>query len=114
MTTDTVRRRDRQVACAWCGREIVDSTMGRRRKYCRQSCRQRAYEQRTLTAGTDIPDDAVILRPDEVADLADRLFELRCAAEDLQTAVGENADPTTLGELASTVLELAVAAERVR
>ncbi|GED97977.1 hypothetical protein [Gordonia crocea] len=114
MTADTQRRRDRQVACAWCGREIEDSTLGRRRKYCRQSCRQRAYEQRTLTAGTNIPDDAVILRPDEVRDLADRLFELRCAAEDLRTAVAEDADSATLAGLADVVVDLAVAAERVR
>lgn len=115
MTTETGRRHDRRVACAWCGRPIVDdSTLGRRRKYCRQSCRQRAYEQRTLTVGTDIPDDAVIMRPDEVADLADRLFELRCAAEDLQTALVENADSVTLRGLADTVVELAAAAERVR
>lgn len=64
--------------------------------------------------GTDIPDDAVIMRPDEVADLADRLFELRCAAEDLQTALVENADSVTLRGLADTVVELAAAAERVR
>lgn len=114
MTAETARRRDQQVACVWCGREIADSTLGRRRKYCRQSCRQRAYEQRTLTAGTSIPDDAVILRPDEVRDLADRLFELRCAAEDLQTAVGEDVDATTLHALAQSVVDLAVAAERVR
>lgn len=114
MTADTARRRDRPVACAWCGREIVDSTLGRRRKYCCQSCRQRAYEQRTLIAGTNIPDDAVILRPADVRELADRLFELRCAAEDLQTAVAEGADPATLGELAQSVVDLAVAADRVR
>ncbi|GAB11242.1 hypothetical protein GOARA_065_00360 [Gordonia araii NBRC 100433] len=114
MTTDTARRRTREASCAWCGREIVDSSLGRRRKYCRQSCRQRAYEQRTLTAGTSIPDDAVILRPEEVRDLADRLFELRCAAEDLRTALSEDADGATLAELADAVLEHAAAAERVR
>lgn len=64
--------------------------------------------------GTDIPDDAVIMRPEEVADLADRLFELRCAAEDLRTAVVEDADAVTLSGLADAVVELAVAAERVR
>lgn len=114
MTADTARRRARLVTCVWCGREIADSAAGRRRKYCRQSCRQRAYEQRTLTAGTDIPADAVILRPDEVRDLADRLFELRCAAEDLRTAVAEGADAATLDGLAGAVLELALAVERVR
>ncbi|QKT07350.1 hypothetical protein HUN08_09220 [Gordonia sp. X0973] len=115
MTAGTAQRRERQVACAWCGREIVDATtLGRRRKYCRRSCRQRAYEQRTLTAGTAIPEDAVIMRPEEVRDLADRLFELRCAAEDMATAVREEADATELGGLAQTLVDLAVAAERLR
>ncbi len=56
----------------------------------------------------------MILRPDEVRDLADRLFELRCAAEDLRTAVAEGADAATLDGLAGAVLELALAVERVR
>ncbi|MFT3900083.1 MAG: hypothetical protein QM728_07570 [Gordonia sp. (in: high G+C Gram-positive bacteria)] len=114
MSTDAVNRPGRLVSCAWCGREIADSGVGRKRKYCQQSCRQRAYEQRTLTAGTSIPDDAVILRPDEVRELADRLFELRCAAEDLRTALREDADAATLADIAESVVELAVAAERVR
>ncbi|MFT4041573.1 MAG: hypothetical protein QM673_00270 [Gordonia sp. (in: high G+C Gram-positive bacteria)] len=93
---------------------MVDSTMGRRRKYCKQSCRQRAYEQRALTAGTSIPADALILTPDEVDELGDRLYTLRCAAEDLATAVAEGADRATLTALAADVVELANSAQRLR
>jgi len=32
--------------CAWCGGEIPQPATGRRREYCRRSCRQRAYEER--------------------------------------------------------------------
>ncbi len=106
--------RRRPYACAWCGAQIVDSLRGRRRKYCKQACRQRAYEQRTLTEGTAIPDDAVILTPDEVEAMRDRLFELRCAAEDLATAVSEGASTGTLTQLREDLLELAAAAERFR
>jgi hypothetical protein len=93
---------------------MVDSELGRRRKYCKQSCRQRAYEQRALTEGTSIPADAVILTAAEAADFGDRLFELRCAAEDLATAVNEDADRTTLLQLGDELLERARVAERLR
>ncbi|WP_026917957.1 hypothetical protein [Gordonia shandongensis] len=93
---------------------MVDSELGRRRKYCKRSCRQRAYEQRTLLEGTSIPADAVILSPAEAADLGDRMFELRCAAEDLSTAIAEDAERDTLGRLADELLELAHRAESLR
>ena len=62
-----VTRRAHPQPCRWCGRDVTDAGMGRRRQYCRQSCRQRAYEQRaTLTrdeAGTAaaLPAGAVVL-----------------------------------------------------
>lgn len=93
---------------------MVDSESGRRRKYCKRSCRQRAYEQRTLLEGTSIPPDAVILSAAEAADFGDRLFALRCAAEDLGTAIAERADHSELGELVTTLLELARDAEKLR
>lgn len=93
---------------------MTDSATGRRRKYCKRSCRQRAYEQRTLVNGTAIPEDAVILSEAEAAGLGDRIFALRCAAEDLRTAVAEGADHPTLLELSAELVELARAAERIR
>ncbi|MGV9825621.1 MULTISPECIES: hypothetical protein [unclassified Gordonia (in: high G+C Gram-positive bacteria)] len=93
---------------------MVDSEMGRRRKYCKRSCRQRAYEQRALTEGTAIPADALILTRAEVDGLGDRLFALRCATEDLATAVVERASHDTLTVLADEVLTLAREAERLR
>lgn len=93
---------------------MADSTMGRRRKYCKRSCRQRAYEQRALVVGTSIPEDAVILSAGDVADFGDRMFALRCAAEDLATAVTENAAHDTLVGLSDELLTLARDAERLR
>ena len=49
-----------------------------------------------------------------MSDFGDRLFALRCAAEDLATAVGENADTSTVAELAAEVVTLAKDAERLR
>lgn len=64
--------------------------------------------------GTSIPQDAVILSPGDVSAFGDRMFALRCAAEDLATAVGEHADHATLTDLAGELLALARNAERLR
>ncbi len=56
----------------------------------------------------------MILTPAEAADLADRLFQLRCAAEDVATAVEERAPVTQLSGLVDAMLGAAREAERLR
>lgn len=88
--------------------------MGRRRQYCRQSCRQRAYEQRASInggKGSSLPPDAVVLSADEAADLSDRVYQVRCAAEDVATALDEGAGPTELRELCDALMRAAQAAD---
>jgi len=88
--------------------------MGRRRRYCRQSCRQRAYEQRaSLNRGgvAALPADAVVLSPDDAADLSDRIYQVRCAAEDVATALDEGAGATELRELCDVLIRAARAAD---
>lgn len=85
--------------------------MGRRRQYCRQSCRQRAYEQRALVKGTTVPSDAVVLSADEASELSDRVYQVRCAAEDVATAVDEGADGAELRELCDALISAARAAD---
>ena len=85
--------------------------MGRRRQYCRQSCRQRAYEQRALVKGTTVPSDAVVLSADEAAELSDRVYQVRCAAEDVATAVDEGAAGAELRELCDALISAARAAD---
>lgn len=105
---DAKRRRRAETACLWCGREIGEQpSIGRRRQYCRQSCRQRAYENRTTMAAAGLPDDAVLFTADERQLLADKLFQVRCAAEDVATAV---ADGAAGGELTALLDELLAAA----
>ncbi|MBJ7338271.1 MAG: hypothetical protein JHC64_11275 [Mycolicibacterium sp.] len=97
--------------CRWCGREVPDASMGRRRQYCRQSCRQRAYEQRAMVKGTAVAPDSVVLTADEAAQLSDRVYQVRCAAEDMATAISEGADITELRDLCDEVLRAAKAAD---
>lgn len=89
----------------------VDVGMGRRRQYCRQSCRQRAYEQRAAVRGTSLPADAVVLSAEEAAALSDRVYQVRCAAEDVALAVEEGADTEELRQLCEALLTAAKAAD---
>ena len=75
--------------------------LGRRRQYCRQACRQRAYEQRAMVKGT----------ADEAAELSDRVYQVRCAAEDVATAVDEGAKAAELRQLCDELLRAAKAAD---
>jgi hypothetical protein len=85
--------------------------MGRRRQYCRQSCRQRAYEQRASAKGAALPHDAVVLSAEEAARLSDRVYQLRCAAEDVATAVDEGAATDELRDLCDALLTAAKEAD---
>jgi hypothetical protein len=101
--------------CAWCGRHLPDDPkVGRPRRYCAQPCRQRAYERRTAVQRTGLPEDAVILSATELADLQDRLFQLRCAAEDVVTAIDDGATTTELRKLANELNHTAHDLERLR
>jgi len=115
LVTTSVRRlghsKRRAQPCRWCGREVADVGVGRRRQYCRQSCRQRAYEQRAQVRGTTLAPDSVVLTATEAAELADRVFEVRCAAEDVATAVEEGAEAAELRELCDALMRAAKAAD---
>ncbi|EHR61502.1 hypothetical protein [Saccharomonospora cyanea] len=114
-TMAVARRASAPEHCGWCGRRIDrSSTVGRRRRYCGHACRQRAYERRSAVERSGLPTDAVILSTTEVAALQDRLFQLRCAAEDVATAAREGADPEELRELANELARTAHELERLR
>jgi len=105
--------------CAWCGRRLPDDTVGavrvgRPRRYCAQPCRQRAYERRTAVQRGGLPEDAVVLSAGELADLQDRLFQLRCAAEDVVTALDDGATTVELRKLSLELQHTAHDLERLR
>jgi hypothetical protein len=105
----------RQQHCAWCGRRLPEEgRVGRPRRYCAQPCRQRAYERRMAVQRGGLPEDAVVLSATELADLQDRLFQLRCAAEDVATAVDDGATGVELKTLAAELVHAAHTLERLR
>ena len=61
-----------------------------------------------------LPEDAVVLSSTELANLQDRLFQLRCAAEDIATAVADGAEPDELHSMARALLGTATGLERLR
>ncbi|WP_231502815.1 hypothetical protein [Blastococcus sp. URHD0036] len=90
--------------CGWCRRVLPQQgSVGRPRLYCGQACRQRAYEQRTATAKAGLSGDVVLVTRAELDGLQDRLYQLRCALEDVQTLLSER---PTKAELESSLAEV--------
>ncbi|WP_245692443.1 hypothetical protein [Geodermatophilus telluris] len=76
--------------CGWCRRVLPQAgSVGRPRLYCGQACRQRAYEQRNASTQAGLPGDVVLVKRAELDGLQDRLYQLRCAIEDVQTLLAE-------------------------
>ncbi|MDV6014020.1 hypothetical protein [Haloechinothrix sp. LS1_15] len=101
--------------CGWCGALLASSGgIGRKRRYCGQACRQRAYERRMAVQRGGLPEDAVVLSQDEIAALQDRLFQLRCAAEDIATAAADEVSPDELRQLATELARTARGLEQLR
>ncbi|WP_243469997.1 hypothetical protein [Klenkia marina] len=101
------RRRPAEVEerrCGWCRNVLpTQESVGRPRLYCGQACRQRAYEQRSATAKAGLSPDVVLVTRAELDGLQDRLFQLRCALEDVQTLMTEK---PTKAELERALSEL--------
>jgi hypothetical protein len=115
ITPERLKTRTELRHCGWCGQRLpVDAKTGKVRRYCSQSCRQRAYERRSAVQRGGLPEDAVVLSAAELADLQDRLFQLRCAAEDVVTAADDGAGPDELKSLAAMVVKNAHGLERLR
>jgi hypothetical protein len=90
--------------CGWCRRVLAQQgSVGRPRLYCTQACRQRAYEQRAASSKAGLPDDVVIVSRAELDGLQDRLYQLRCALEDVQTMLDEK---PTKAELERSLADL--------
>jgi hypothetical protein len=79
-------------------------TVGRKRQYCGQPCRQRAYEQRATTARAGLSGDVVLVTKAELDGLQDRLYQLRCALEDVQTLLTERPTKAELERSLADVL----------
>jgi hypothetical protein len=64
-----------------------------------------------MVKGTSLAPDAVVLTADEAAELSDRVYQVRCAAEDVAIAVDEGAEGSELRELCDALIRAAKAAD---
>ncbi|AOS63601.1 hypothetical protein BKA25_002668 [Actinoalloteichus hymeniacidonis] len=61
-----------------------------------------------------LPEDAVVLSATEITDLQDRLFQLRCAAEDVLTGIEDDLGTEEMHRLATGLVDTARRLERLR
>ena len=64
-----------------------------------------------MVKGTSFTPESVVLSLDEASELSDRVYQVRCAAEDVATAVDEGAEHTELRELCNALMRAAKAAD---
>lgn len=64
-----------------------------------------------MVKGTTLAPDAVVLTAEEASELSDRVYQVRCAAEDVAIAVDEGAEHTELKELCVALMRAAKAAD---
>lgn len=76
--------------CEHCGRSYVVAVgPGRPRRYCRRSCRQRAFEQRLHAGEQAWSDERLVTMARELATLEDRLDGVAAIVEELQRDVDD-------------------------
>jgi hypothetical protein len=79
--------------CEWCGRGFeVAAGVGRPRRYCRRSCRQRAYESRRRSSELGLGEAELIMARADLEELRDALYVLEAAVEDVERDVAEAGD----------------------
>ncbi len=64
-----------------------------------------------MVKGTAVAPDSVVLTADEAAQLSDRVYQVRCAAEDMATAIEEGAEVAELRDLCGELVRVAKAAD---
>ncbi|MFH0410599.1 hypothetical protein ACG98H_00605 [Corynebacterium sp. L4756] len=101
-------------ACLWCGKTVINQGRGRPKKYCSPACKQRAYEKRTALQDFANNDKALTLSPERAVRLHDGLFELRCSAEDIATAIEEGAPAAEVRHLCDELVGIARRVEELR
>jgi hypothetical protein len=64
-----------------------------------------------MVKGTSLAPDSVVLTAEEASQLSDRVYQVRCAAEDVATAIDEGAEGAELRQLCDALMRAAKAAD---
>src|SRR5829696_6911492 len=101
--------------CRSCGRPLPERTgAGRRREFCRASCRQLDYVARRRSSDAGLGDDRVIVTRAELEELHDKLYALEAAVEDTQADLAEARTMADVRAAVDHVLEAAHPLVRTR
>lgn len=94
--------------CAWCRRLLpARDGVGRKRTYCRQSCRQRAYEARQQAAALGLSEHELVITRQELERLQDLAFVLQGAVINVDRSIGDDADVIDLRKGMKELLDAA-------
>jgi hypothetical protein len=80
---------------------------GRPRRFCRPSCRQRAYEARRRAAEVGLSEAELVVARSQLDELHDRLYVLACAVEDVERDLNDSATRAEYREAIDWLLEAA-------
>ncbi len=70
--------------CRWCGRGLDPRPgPGRKREFCKQSCRQADYVARQRSQELGLSEDELVVTRAELDELRDKLYVLEAAIEDV-------------------------------
>jgi len=64
-----------------------------------------------MVKGTSVAPDSVVLTAEEASLLSDRVYQVRCAAEDVAIAIEEGAEGAELRELCDALMQAAKAGD---
>lgn len=79
--------------CQWCRRPIDhQAASGRKRRYCRQSCRQRSYEARRQAGQLGLAEGELVVTKQALEALLDQVYVLQAAIEDVDRDLADAAD----------------------
>jgi hypothetical protein len=85
---------DAEERCAWCGRRFAQSPgPGRKRRYCRPSHRQRAYEARALAKTHALAEGQVLMAAERLDAIRDLLYRIEAAMDDVDADLASDDSP---------------------
>jgi hypothetical protein len=83
--------------CAWCRRPLPQpAASGRPRRYCRRSCRQRAFEHRRRVEELGLSEAELVVTRRDLDALHDALYVLEAAVEDVERDLAASRTRTDL------------------
>ena len=94
--------------CRWCGRSLPPRAgPGRRREFCKASCRQLDYQARRRATEVGLSEHELIVATRELDDLYDRLYVLEAAIEDVDRDLADDPAPADYRDAVAWLLAAA-------